>query len=183
MNKTSLAKFTTAFQPVIGVPTSIRPLRTDDFDIEEAFIRGLSTETRNKRLLGGARAITPEYVTRLTQVDYPREFALAAVVVLDGRETLLGVARYAMDSTGDSCEFALVVTDAWQGRGLGKFLLERLIEVARAHGIPRMMGFALSTNTAMPGLARKLGFELRFEPGDARLTRLELKLDTFAIAA
>ncbi len=129
MDKTNFTKFATAFQPVIGVPISIRPLRTDDFDIEETFLRGLSTETRNKRLLGGARAITCEYVTRLTQVDYPREFALAAVVVLEARETLLGVARYAMDNTGDSCEFALVVTDAWHGRGLGKLLLERLIKL------------------------------------------------------
>ncbi len=46
-----------------------------------------------------------------------------------------------------------------------------------------MMGFALSTNAAMLGLARRLGFELRFEPGDTRLTRLELKLEPLAIAA
>lgn len=183
MSQTNPADMAFAFQPVIGVPILIRPLRADDFDIEEAFIRGLSTQTRNKRLLGGARAITPAYVARLTQIDYPREFALAAVVLLDGRETLLGVARYAVDGSVDSGEFAIVIADTWQGHGLGKLLLERLIEAARAHGIQHLSGLMLSTNTAMQRLTRKLGFTLRPEPGDATLTRAELKLGAFAIAA
>jgi acetyltransferase len=183
MNHTNLADFASGFQHVIGVPISMRPLRPDDFEIEMTFIRGLSAETRYKRLLGGARAITPDYVTRLTRVDYPREFALAAVVLLEGCETLLGVARYATDHSGNGCEFAIVIADDWQGRGLGKLLLERLIEVACAHRISYLNGFVLSTHAAMLRLARKLGFELRSEPGDARLTRIELRLDACAVAA
>jgi acetyltransferase len=183
MNKLNPADFASGFQPVIGVPISIRPLRADDVDIEELFIKGLSAETRYRRLLGGARAITPEYVARLTQVDYPREFALAAVVVLDARETLLGVARYALDPAGDGCEFAIVLADDWQRRGLGKLLLERLIEVARAHRIVHMTGLVLSTNTTMLSLARRLGFALRPEASDPKLTRIELDLGARAAAA
>lgn len=176
MTRIDLATLVTGVQPVIGAPITVRPLRADDFEIEEHFIRGLSVETRTRRLLGGARAITPEYVARLTQVDYPRELALAATVMLSERETLIGVARYTLEDGGESCEFALVVADAWQGRGVGRYLLERLIEAARAHGIRRMAGYAQSTNAPMIGLARKLGFRAARVPGDATVTAVALEL-------
>lgn len=176
MNTTALAGVVTGFQPVIGHAISIRPLRAEDFDIEYQFITGLSLETRNSRLLGGARAVTPEYVARLTRIDYPRELALAAVVMIGGAENLIGVARYALETDGASCEFALVIADAWQGRGIGRHLTECLAAAARAHGIARMSGFVLSTNAAMLGLARKLGFRLQRVPGDATLTQVTLEL-------
>ena len=176
MDTPNLASLVAGFQPVYGAPISIRPLRADDFEIEEAFIRGLSTATRSDRLLGGARAITPEYVARLTQVDYPRELALAATVMLEGRETLIGVARYVRDAAAAACEFALVVADAWQGHGVGKRLLEALIHAARRHGIGRMNGYVLSLNRPMLGLAIRFGFRPQRVPGDATLTEVRLEL-------
>lgn len=176
MNAALLARVATGFQPVIGHAITIRALRADDFDIEFRFLAGLSLETRNNRLLGGARPVTPEYVARLTRVDYPRELALAAVVMLGGEETLIGVARYALEADGASCEFALVIADAWQGRGLGRHLTESLMAAARAHGIPRMSGYVLSTNYTMLGLARKLGFRPQRVAGDATLTQVTLDL-------
>ena len=170
------ANLSTAFQPVIGHAISIRPLRADDFEIEAEFIRGLSMETRTRRLLGGARAVTDAYVARLTRVDYPRELALAAAVMLGDRETLIGVARYAMETDGVGCEFAMVVADAWQGRGIGTHLLERLAAAARAHAIPRLSGYVLSTNATMLGFARKRGLRLQRVPGDATLTQVTLDL-------
>lgn len=178
MQLAKLAGLATSFQPVIGHAISIRPLRADDFEIETEFVTGLSLETRNRRLLGGARPVTPEYVARLTRIDYPRELALAAVVMLEGRETLIGVARYALETDGAGCEFAIVVADAWQGRGIGTHLIERLAAAARAHAIPRMSGYALSTNATMLGLARKLGFRVQRVPGDA--TVMQVMLDLFA---
>jgi acetyltransferase len=176
MNRVDPATLVTGFQPVIGAPITVRPLRADDFEIEEQFIRGLSLETRTSRLLGGARKITPEYVARLTRVDYPRELALAASVMLAERETLIGVARYALEDQGESCEFAIVVADAWQGRGVGTHLLECLIAAAGAHGIRRMSGYAFSTNAVMLGLGRKLGFRPARVPGDATVTQMALEL-------
>jgi acetyltransferase len=176
MSANRLARVATGFQPVIGQAISIRPLRPDDFDIERDFILGLSLATRNSRLLGGARPVTDDYVARLTRVDYPRELALAAVVMLGGEETLVGVARYALEPDGAGCEFALVVADTWQGRGLGRHLLESLIAAARAHGIPRISGYTFSTNVALLGLARALGFRSQRVPDDATLTEVTLEL-------
>lgn len=166
-NQASLERLASGFQPVIGHAISIRALRPDDVEIEAEFIRGLSMDTRNRRLLGGARPVTDAYVARLTRLDYPRELALAAVVMLGARETLIGVARYALEADGADCEFAVVVADAWQGRGIGTHLVERLIAAAQAHAVARMSGYILATNAAALGFARKLGFRVQRVPGDA----------------
>lgn len=149
-------------------------MRPHDRDIEHAFVSGLSAETRSNRLLGGSKAITREYIESLVSVDFSRDMALAAATMLDG-ETLLGVARYVRDRSGDAAEFAIVIADAWQGRGIGRRLLAKLIEAARRRGVKRLYGDILATNRPMLELARKLGFELgRHE--DATITRALLNL-------
>lgn len=153
---------------------TLRPLRPHDRDIELAFVSGLSAETRHNRLLGGAINITREYIERLVSVDFSRNMALAATAMLDG-ETLLGVARYVRDKDGDAAEFAIVVADAWHGRGIGYRLLAKLIDAARRHGVERLYGDILAMNRPMLGLVTKLGFKLsRHE--DATLTRAVMEL-------
>jgi acetyltransferase len=153
---------------------TLRPLRPEDRDVEHAFVSSLSPETRQERLLGGAVAITREYIERLVNVDYSRDMALAATVMLEG-ETLIGVARYVLDKNNEAAEFAIVVADAWHGRGIGTRLLGKLIDVARSRGLKRLYGEILATNRPMLELVRKLGFKLgRHE--DATLTRASLDL-------
>jgi len=163
-----------SFQPVVGVAVTLRPLRPQDVDIESAFVRGLSPETRHNRLLGGAIAITREYLERLTSIDYSRDMALAAAVMLE-KEVLIGVARYVLDDDG-SAEFAIVIADSWQGRGIGRRMLGRLAEIARQRGVRRLYGDILSVNRPMLGLVQKLGFTLGRNPDDATLTRATLTL-------
>jgi len=167
---------TESFQPIIGQAVTVRPLRREDLDIESAFVRGLSPESRYNRLLGGMIALTPEYFERLTRVDYRSDMALAATVMLEGEETLIGVARYAREADEHSCEFALVIADAWQGIGIGRRLLAKLIAVARARGYKRMIGDVLSSNRPMQELVKKLGFRLQLHPQDATVMRATLEL-------
>jgi len=139
-------------------------------------VNALSPETRANRLLGGAIKVTPEYLRRLTEVDYTRDMAIAATVMLEGRETLIGVARYALEPDGGSCEFALVIADAWQGRGIGRRMLEKLIAVARTRGVRRMYGDTLATNRPMLRLAQRLGFAAGRHPDESHLSRVSLAL-------
>ena len=169
-------EFDDSFQPIIGASVTLRPLRPDDIDIETAFVEGLSAETRANRLLGGAIRITREYMERLTQVNYERDMALAATLMLDDRETLIGVARYALEKDGKSCEFALVIADAWQGRGIGHRMLEKLVAVARTRGVERIYGDTLASNRPLIELAKKLGFIPQRHPDEAYLTRVSLAL-------
>ena len=164
-----------SFQPVFGTAVTLRPLLPEDIDIEGAFVRSLSAETRHNRLLGGARAITREYLEWLTSVDYSRDMALAATVMLETEE-LIGVARYVLDRDGDGAEFALVVHDAWQGRGIGRRLLERLAAIALRRGVHRLYGDVLGVNRPMIHLVQKLGFALTRNPDDPALTRAALTL-------
>jgi acetyltransferase len=78
---------------------------------------------------------------------------------------------------GDSAEFAIVIGDCWQRRGLGEGLLNSLIATAAEAGLQTLTGITLSTNLPMLRLAKKLGFALRYEPGDATLMRLSLTIN------
>jgi acetyltransferase len=86
------------------------------------------------------------------------------------------VARYVLEADGRSCEFALVVADAWQGRSIGRRLMEKLIGVARARGLERLYGDVLSTNHRMLEFCARLGFTLGRNPDDATVTRVTLDL-------
>ena len=120
--------------------------------------------------------MTREYLERLTQVNYDRDMALAATVMLEGGETLIGVARYALAADGESAEFALVIADAWQGRGIGKRMLKKLAAVAQRRGLRRIYGDTLSTNRSMLELAKALGFAPVRHPEDPSITRVTLEL-------
>jgi acetyltransferase len=74
-------------------------------------------------------------LSRFTQIDYEREMALIAVLDTPQGERQVGVARYARLPDGESCEFAIVVADDWQGRGLASQLMKSLIAAARDRGL------------------------------------------------
>ncbi len=167
-----------SWQVIHGYSISIRPLRRSDRDIESAFVHGLSRETRYNRLLGGAINISREYIEQLTTIDYSRDMALAAVVMTQESEVLIGVARYVMEAQAQGgpspCEFAIVIADAWQGRGIGLHLMEKLILVARSRGIPSLYGEILATNHGMLSMMRKLGFRIQRHPDDGTVVRAVL---------
>ena len=141
-----------------GVVVAIRPIRPTDAGIEKEFIARLSPRSRRYRFLSGLKELTPEMLKRFIDVDYPREMALIATVPVEGREREIGVARYARGSQPDRVEFAVVVADEWQGRGIGPALLERLFEVARTQGFAAIEGVVLQENRAMLDLMQRMGF-------------------------
>src|SRR5947209_3090762 len=112
----------------------IRPIRPSDLQLERHFVHGLSARSRYLRLLSG-RSLLPGELERWTNVDPCCEIALIALATTDGREEEVGVARCVVeDSAAGRWDFALVVADQWQRRGLGDALLRRLIQAAAAAG-------------------------------------------------
>jgi len=161
-----------------GTPFTIRPVSRCDLRLERSFVAALSPQSRYQRLLSG-RKLQPGELRRLTDIDYRRELALIAVATVDGREQILGEARYVRDDTqGEAgAEFAIVIGDRWQGHGLGETLLRRLLRAAADEGIAVVGGITLSENHRMIALARKLGFRAHREAGDASVTTLRRELD------
>lgn len=105
--------------------------------MEQAFLSGLSPESRYFRFMGTMRELTPQMLLRFTRIDYDRELAFVATVQEDARETEIGVCRYVANPDGESCEFAVATADGWQRRGLGRRMMRHLIEAARACGCAR----------------------------------------------
>jgi acetyltransferase len=99
-----------------------------------------------------------------------------AAVQGDASDAFAAVARLKKSPGGEVFEFAIVVSDAWQHRGVGARLLDKLLEVAQRAGIVRVIGYTFATNEAMKGLARKSGFTVRSDPEDASLSILEIDL-------
>jgi acetyltransferase len=155
-----------------GESLFVRPVRHDDGELEKAFVCALSLESRYQRMLSGGTKVTPEWIDAMTHIDYHRHMAFAVTTVIDGVEQFVGVGRYVVDEATLSAEVALVLADAWQGQGLGRRLLETLLEHAASAGIREAVGTVLATNVAMLRLVRSMGFTVNPEPGDATVRRI-----------
>ncbi len=156
----------TQLQLADGTNITIRPIRPEDAVIEQDFVRRLSPQTKYFRFMQSLNELTPDMLMRFTQLDYNRELALIAVQESEGREIELGVARYVMNPDAKSCEFALVVTDAWQHRGIGSQLMTHLMNAAQERGFSRMAGEIMKDNKKMLELVRSLGFHVRSSEED-----------------
>ena len=159
-----------------GERVTLRPIRPEDAAIEQAFVRRLSPASRYFRFMGAVRELTPTMLMRFTQIDYDREMAFVATRDEDGVETEIGVARYISNPDGSSCEFAAVVEDAWQRRGLGRIMMRRLIEHAKGRRLTRMIGHILNDNTGMLALCAQLGFTVERDGELAGTRRASLDL-------
>jgi acetyltransferase len=160
-----------------GEIARLRPIRPEDARIEREFVNRLSEESRFLRFMFGLHELTPAMLSRFTQIDYDRELALILVRTLpDGEEQQIGVARYITLPDAETCEFAIVVGDEWQGKGIARRLFAQLIDAARERRLRIMMGVTLRENSRMIDLARSLGFETRADVDEPELVRMTLAL-------
>ncbi len=160
-----------------GEVAVIRPIRPEDARIEREFVNRLSEESRFLRFMFGLHELTPAMLSRFTQIDYDRELALIIVRTLpDGTEQQIGVARYITLPDEETCEFAIVVADEWQGKGVARRLFRRLIDAARARRLKLMTGITLRENSRMIELSRSLGFASTADADEPELVRMTLAL-------
>ncbi len=157
-----------------GSVLQVRPIRPEDSQLEEAFVSGLSQESRRLRFQSALRHLSPAMLARFTQIDYDREMALVAIEGAPGAEREVAVCRYVSLPDARSCEFAIVVADPWQRRGLGRRLMLRLIAIARDRGLVRMEGWVLAGNAPMLRMCAELGFTDHAVPGDPATRRVSL---------
>ncbi|MGB5683791.1 MAG: GNAT family N-acetyltransferase, partial [Polyangiales bacterium] len=144
-----------------GTDVVIRPIQPEDATIEQAFVQGLSPQTKYNRFMQNFDKLTPEMLARFTQIDYDREMAFVSVIN-DGSPNaeMIGVARYVSNPDRHSCDFGLTVGDAYQRQGVGRELMRRLIAVARDRGIAVMEGDVLASNINMLALCKGMGFRI-----------------------
>jgi acetyltransferase len=159
-----------------GEAVEVRPIRPEDAEMEQRFVKSLSDRSRYFRFMNSVRELTPAMLMRFTQIDYDREMAFVAVRDAQGSEEEIAVGRYITNPDGRTCEFAVVVADDWQRRGLGRRMLEKLIAVARSRGLEVMVGHVLAVNESMLALCQNLGFRISDHPEDKTVRRATLDL-------
>ena len=156
-----------------GTKITIRPIRPEDAESEQEFVRALSREAKRFRFMQAIDELTPTMLARFTQIDYSREMALIAVIEEKERRKQLGVARYAINPDERSCEFAIVVSDEKQNQGIGSRLMKALMKAARDHGLEMIEGQVMADNGPMLKLMRELGFSISRSPDDPGVSIVE----------
>jgi len=157
-----------------GKSVLLRPIRPEDELLERELIAGLSEESMRFRFFYILKDITHDMLTRFCNIDYEREMAIIAEYTSNGKRRNVGVGRLVIQPDGERGEFAVLVSDDFQNRGLGLKLVDMLIGIAQEKGLKSIYGIVLPDNAKMIGLARKLGFILeRVSPEESKIT-LEL---------
>ncbi len=159
-----------------GRTVNIRPIRRDDAVPGREFLEHVSPENRYLRFHKWVAAPSDKLVHFLTDVDYDRHMAFVCTFARDGREELVGEARYVALPDGRRCEFGVMIADAWHKTGVAGLLMEALIRTARERGFAEMEGFVLRTNPDMLRFARALGFRVEPIAGDSTTLRIVKKL-------
>jgi GNAT superfamily N-acetyltransferase len=145
-----------------GTAVGLRPLRRDERELVARFYAGLSAESRRRRFLQPMPRLPEAMLRRLLEVDGRRHVAVVAAV--DGE--CVGIARYlALADEPGVAEVAVTVTDRYQGRGIGRLLVEALRPVAVRAGLTSLVYLVEPTNRPALGLLRSLGVELSFRDG------------------
>jgi acetyltransferase len=144
-----------------GTPFLLRPLVPADADELRRQVSRSDPEDMRLRFFSPIKQISDTLLERLIRLDYDRTMALVAIGKdAAGAEEGWGVARLSADEERTEAEFAVAVFSDMKGRGLGRLLMARLIEYARARGFRRLYGDVLRENTPMLGLCQAIGFEI-----------------------
>jgi acetyltransferase len=150
----------------------LRPIRPEDENTLGDLLTSLAAEDSRMRFFDTMRKLPRTQLARFTQIDYEREMALVAIERdANGGERSLGEVRVVADPDNVVADFALVVSSALKGKGLGQLLMASIIDYARSRGIRELHGETLASNRRMQNLARHCGFSVQAgsDPGTLNL--------------
>jgi acetyltransferase len=154
-----------------GSAVTIRPIRPEDEPLVAKFHETLSERSVYQRylhMLKLSQRVAHERLTRICFIDYDREMALVAESKdqATGESRIIAVARLKKTHGNNEAEFALIISDEFQGRGLGAELLHRIVDVAKDEKLSRVTGDILPDNFVMQRICEKIGFELKRSADD-----------------
>jgi acetyltransferase len=140
----------------------LRPIRPEDGERLRAFYQGATPADMRLRFFMSRREVPTSELARYSQIDYDREMTFVALAATDeGQQQVVGEARAVCDPDNVTAEFALQVASGWQGQGLGRKLLQKLVGYLRQRGVKEIVGQCLQENRRMATLAGDLGFDVR----------------------
>ncbi len=161
-----------------GAEVLLRPIQPEDGARLHAFYEKASAADMRLRFFMARREVPASELARYSQIDYDREMTFIALGprTSDGQRPMVGEVRAVCDPDNRVAEFAIQVASAWQGKGLGRTLLAKLIAYLRARGTREVVGECLPENDGMARLAKAMGFEVVLKE-DSQSLRLALQRD------
>jgi acetyltransferase len=157
-----------------GTTVLLRPIRPEDEQSWKRLLESSSPESIRQRFRYLFKSATHQMAARFCFIDYDREIALAAETTGDGRQ-IMGVGRLIADADHEEAEFAVMVGDPWQGRGLGALLMDECLSICRRWGIRRVTAETAPDNFRMLGMFQRRGFALdRSVAADVVVATLEM---------
>lgn len=160
-----------------GTTIVVRPIRPDDAPAWLRFLGRLSPPTRYKRAARRPERLTPEEIGKATDPDPASEIAYVAVTGAAGAAPdIIGVVRLMLRADRQGAEFALVVADRWQRKGVGEHLMRAALAVAAARGLAWIEGNILATNRGMIEFVQRLGFVVEASAPEGMVTHVVKRL-------
>lgn len=166
-------EYVTKFKMEDGAIATLRPIRPEDEPLEAEMFASFSEETERFRFFTYVKDITHDLLVRYTQIDYDREIAIIAEVEEKEKKKMAGVVRLVADPYNNTGEFAIVIADPWQNKGLGGKFTDYILEIAKKRGIKKVYADFLKDNYIMMHMFRERGFTLTKEE-DTYHAELEL---------
>jgi acetyltransferase len=143
-----------------GTPVLLRPIKPEDESMWLEMLGSCSKESIYHRFRYDFYFNSHEVATQFCYIDYDREMGIVAEIDFEGRKRLVGVGRLIADPDVEIAEYAILISDAWQHKDLGKILTRYCEEIAKMAGVKRLVAETTSDNKAMISVFRKIGFEV-----------------------
>jgi RimJ/RimL family protein N-acetyltransferase len=159
-----------------GTRVPLRRIRAEDAEALQRLVGRSSDRSVELRFFGPLKVLSGEMARRFSDLDGKDRFALVALDP-ENSEEIIGVVRYAREPGAEGAEYAALIEDRFQGRGLGIGLTRRLVEAARENGIGCLHAVVMRENARMLGLLRSLDLPERVRWQDGA-ERVEIDLDS-----
>jgi acetyltransferase len=158
-----------------GTKALLRPIKPEDEPLWLELLGSCSKESIYFRFRYDFHFNSHEVATQFCFIDYDREMGIVAEIEEDGRKKLIGVGRLIADPDLESAEYAVLITDKWQGKDLGRYLTEFCTEIAVNSRVKKVIALTTKDNKPMISVFRKLGFIVEFNEDSTVCVRKELK--------
>jgi acetyltransferase len=142
-----------------GTPLTLRPIKPEDESLWMEMLAKCSRETIYARFRYFFQWESHDTATHYCYIDYDREIAIVAELNQDGARRLLGVGRLIADPDHETAEYAVLITDDWQNKGLGSILTDYCIEIAQKWDVKSVVAETTTDNRRMLSLLQKRGFD------------------------
>lgn len=149
-----------------GSTLLVRPIQPTDEEMLSDMFYDLSDQTIINRFFSMLKSMPHRKLQEFCVVDYQAEMSFVVIKGTRPRLKMVGVGSYHLDPATHRAEIAFLVADEWQGKGIGTFLMQNLVKVARAKKITGLTAEVLRDNVAMIALMHKSGVPAKSQPVD-----------------